>query len=136
VSCKPTQLLFNFPRFSVYIPVCICTSLRSPTASYAVLRAVLCVLQGPIVAEAIFLNREELPVYPVYYDPVHDFGFLRFDPSKLQFMQVRRCCTCACRFVCFSQPFSAGNVQLHGRQLEGAVHAGGTVAQQHQDQGP
>lgn len=42
---------------------------------------------GPIVAEAIFLNREELPVYPIYYDPVHDFGFLRFDPSKLQ---VRR----------------------------------------------
>jgi hypothetical protein len=52
------------------------------------------VLQGPIVAEAIFLNREELPVHPVYYDPVHDFGFLRFDPSKLQFMQVRHRCTC------------------------------------------
>jgi hypothetical protein len=64
-----------------------------------------CVLQGPIVAEAIFLNREELPVYPVYYDPVHDFGFLRFDPSKLQFMQVRRCrrCTCHQSAVCFSQ---------------------------------
>ena len=29
---------------------------------------------GPITAEAIFLNREELPVKPVYYDPVHDFG--------------------------------------------------------------
>ncbi len=28
------------------------------------------------MAEAIFHNREELPVYPVYYDPVHDFGFL------------------------------------------------------------
>jgi hypothetical protein len=27
-------------------------------------------------------------VYPLYYDPTHDFGFLRFDPSKLQFMQV------------------------------------------------
>jgi pro-apoptotic serine protease NMA111 len=36
------------------------------------------------VAEAIFLNREELPVYPLYYDPVHDYGFLRFDPSKLK----------------------------------------------------
>jgi pro-apoptotic serine protease NMA111 len=43
---------------------------------------------GPIVAEAIFLNREEIPVYPLYYDPVHDFGFLRFDPAKLQFMAV------------------------------------------------
>ena len=46
-------------------------------------------LPGPIVAEAIFLNREELPLYPLYYDPVHDFAFLRFDPSKLQFMEVR-----------------------------------------------
>ncbi|KIY92196.1 Protease Do-like 7, partial [Monoraphidium neglectum] len=35
------------------------------------------VTPGPIVAEAIFLNREELPVYPVYFDPVHDFAFLR-----------------------------------------------------------
>ncbi|GBF93978.1 protease Do-like [Raphidocelis subcapitata] len=46
------------------------------------------VTPGPIVAEAIFHNREELPVFPVYYDPVHDFGFLRFDPSRLQFMAV------------------------------------------------
>lgn len=46
------------------------------------------VTPGPIVAEAIFLNREELPVVPLYYDPVHDFAFLRFDPSKLQFMDV------------------------------------------------
>ncbi len=40
------------------------------------------------MAEAIFLNREELPVYPLYYDPIHDFAFLRFDPSRLQFMDV------------------------------------------------
>eukprot|EP00775_Hariotina_reticulata_P006275 gene6275-6514_t len=56
-------------------------------------RGIICtnrhvVTPGPIVAEAIFLNREELPVLPLYYDPVHDFGFLRFEPSKLQFMQV------------------------------------------------
>ena len=85
---------------------------------------------GPIVAEAIFLNREELPVFPLYYDPVrsgatshtngvgsadllgaqlstwhtrrqgsscyvcpagsqvHDFAFLRFDPGRLQYMDV------------------------------------------------
>lgn len=36
------------------------------------------------MAEAIFLNREEVPVAPLYYDPVHDFGFMRFDPRKLQ----------------------------------------------------
>ena len=29
---------------------------------------------GPVTAEAIFLNREELPIRPLYYDPIHDFG--------------------------------------------------------------
>ena len=52
-------------------------------------RALMCVPgAGPITAEAIFLNREELPVQPLYYDPVHDLGFMRFDPSKLRFMEV------------------------------------------------
>lgn len=27
---------------------------------------------GPVVAEAIFLNREEIPVYPIYRDPVSE----------------------------------------------------------------
>lgn len=40
------------------------------------------------MAEAIFLNREELTVRPVYRDPIHDFGFLKFDPSQLQFMSL------------------------------------------------
>mmetsp|Transcript_5922 Transcript_5922/g.16926 ORF Transcript_5922/g.16926 Transcript_5922/m.16926 type:complete len:1162 (-) Transcript_5922:780-4265(-) len=42
---------------------------------------------GPTTCEAVFLNREELPVRPLYYDPVHDFGFLAFDPTQLQFMK-------------------------------------------------
>ena len=42
---------------------------------------------GPVVAEATFLNREEIPVYPLYRDPVHDFGFFRFDPTALKFMK-------------------------------------------------
>ncbi|KAG8072094.1 hypothetical protein GUJ93_ZPchr0006g45784 [Zizania palustris] len=29
---------------------------------------------GPVVAEAMFVNREEIPVYPLYRDPVHDFA--------------------------------------------------------------
>jgi hypothetical protein len=37
--------------------------------------------------EATFLNREEVPLYPVYRDPVHDFGFYRYDPSKLRFIK-------------------------------------------------
>ena len=43
---------------------------------------------GPVTAEAIFLDREEVPVVPAYYDPVHDFGFVRFDPTKVQFMEL------------------------------------------------
>ncbi|KAL3813310.1 hypothetical protein ACJIZ3_014578 [Penstemon smallii] len=41
---------------------------------------------GPVVSEAMFVNREEIPVYPVYRDPVHDFGFFRYDPSAIQFL--------------------------------------------------
>ncbi|XP_068642397.1 protease Do-like 7 [Aristolochia californica] len=41
---------------------------------------------GPVVAEAMFVNREEIPVLPVYRDPVHDFGFFRYDPSAVQFL--------------------------------------------------
>ncbi|KAL4517828.1 hypothetical protein Ndes2526A_g02205 [Nannochloris sp. 'desiccata'] len=44
------------------------------------------VTPSPIVAEAVFQNREEVPVHPLYYDPIHDFGFFRFDPNSLKFM--------------------------------------------------
>lgn len=42
---------------------------------------------GPVKAHAIFLNHEEIEVVPLYRDPVHDFGFYRYDPKALQFMQ-------------------------------------------------
>ncbi|KAG4175076.1 hypothetical protein ERO13_A11G162100v2 [Gossypium hirsutum] len=41
---------------------------------------------GPVVAEAMFLNREEITVHPLYRDPVHDFGFFRYDPNAIQFL--------------------------------------------------
>ncbi|XP_034207243.1 protease Do-like 7 isoform X1 [Prunus dulcis] len=41
---------------------------------------------GPVVAEAMFVNREEVPVYPIYRDPVHDFGFFCYDPGTIQFL--------------------------------------------------
>ncbi|KAI3785216.1 hypothetical protein L1987_44331 [Smallanthus sonchifolius] len=41
---------------------------------------------GPVAAEAMFVNREEIPVYPIYRDPVHDFGFFRYDPAAIQFL--------------------------------------------------
>lgn len=45
---------------------------------------------GPVVAEALFLNHEELPLRAVYRDPVHDFGFFRYDPGGLSFMEPSR----------------------------------------------
>ncbi|KAK4393562.1 Protease Do-like 7 [Sesamum angolense] len=41
---------------------------------------------GPVMAEALFVNREEIPVHPLYRDPVHDFGFFRYDTSSIQFL--------------------------------------------------
>ena len=45
------------------------------------------VQSGPVVAEAFFENREEVELVPVYRDPVHDFGFFRYDPSALKYIQ-------------------------------------------------
>jgi S1-C subfamily serine protease len=42
---------------------------------------------GPVIAEATFLDHESVPVYPVYRDPVHDFGFFRFDPAAVRYME-------------------------------------------------
>lgn len=43
---------------------------------------------GPVTAEAVFQNHEEVPIWPVYRDPVHDFGFYRFDPRLLKHQEV------------------------------------------------
>ena len=45
------------------------------------------VTPGPVTAQATFQNREEVQLYPVYRDPVHDFGIYRYDPAKLRFIQ-------------------------------------------------
>ncbi|HEY4340190.1 MAG TPA: trypsin-like peptidase domain-containing protein [Steroidobacteraceae bacterium] len=47
------------------------------------------VTPGPVTAEATFLNREEVQLYPVYRDPVHDFGLYHYDPSKLHFIKPK-----------------------------------------------
>ncbi|CAB1118591.1 unnamed protein product [Ectocarpus sp. CCAP 1310/34] len=41
------------------------------------------------MADAVFMNKEEVDLAPIYYDPVHDFGFYRFDPKAVKFMEVR-----------------------------------------------
>jgi S1-C subfamily serine protease len=45
------------------------------------------VTPGPVVATAVFQNREEVELQAVYRDPVHDFGFYRYDPKKLRFVK-------------------------------------------------
>jgi S1-C subfamily serine protease len=45
------------------------------------------VTPGPVTAQATFQNREEVQLYPVYRDPVHDFGIYRYDPKTLKFIQ-------------------------------------------------
>ena len=47
------------------------------------------VRSGPVTAEAVFLNHEKVDLVPVYRDPVHDFGFYRFDPADVRFMELR-----------------------------------------------
>jgi S1-C subfamily serine protease len=44
------------------------------------------VTPGPVRAQAVFLNQEEVDLTPVYRDPIHDFGFFHYDPKQLQFM--------------------------------------------------
>jgi S1-C subfamily serine protease len=46
------------------------------------------VTSGPVVAEAVFLNNEEVDVRAVYRDPVHDFGIFKFDPKDVRFMET------------------------------------------------
>ena len=45
------------------------------------------VTPGPVTAQAIFQNREEVQLFPVYRDPVHDFGIYHYDPAKLRFIK-------------------------------------------------
>lgn len=43
---------------------------------------------GPFVGYAVFDNHEEIDVIPIYRDPVHDFGFLKFNPTDVKYMEV------------------------------------------------
>ena len=47
------------------------------------------VTPGPVTATATFLNREEVQLYPIYRDAVHDFGLYHYDPSKLHFIRPK-----------------------------------------------
>lgn len=43
---------------------------------------------GPFWGHCVFDNHEEVDCYPVYRDPVHDFGILRYDPKAIKYMRV------------------------------------------------
>eukprot|EP00913_Durusdinium_trenchii_P018629 g17507.t1 len=43
---------------------------------------------GPVRALAIFDRHEELEVEVVYRDPIHDFGFFKYDVTKLRFTET------------------------------------------------
>lgn len=42
---------------------------------------------GPATIEAVFLDHEEVRTEVVYFDPVHDFGILHYDPDDVEFMK-------------------------------------------------
>lgn len=44
---------------------------------------------APITSVAVFVNYEEIPIWPVYRDPVHDFGIFRYDPASLKHIHVQ-----------------------------------------------
>ena len=45
------------------------------------------VTAGPVVAQAVFLNHEEVDLKAVYRDPVHDFGLFQYNPDDLRFIE-------------------------------------------------
>ncbi|ETN41151.1 Pro-apoptotic serine protease [Cyphellophora europaea CBS 101466] len=49
-------------------------------------RHVVCA--GPFWGYCVFDNHEECDVRPVYRDPVHDFGILKFDPKAIKYMDL------------------------------------------------
>ncbi|KAK6456189.1 signaling-associated PDZ domain-containing protein [Scheffersomyces xylosifermentans] len=43
---------------------------------------------GPFCGYVVFDNHEEAVVKPIYRDPVHDFGFLQFNPQDVKYLQL------------------------------------------------
>jgi len=43
---------------------------------------------GPVIAEAVFVDNESVALQPIYRDPVHDFGLYRFDPAAIEHMEL------------------------------------------------
>ena len=48
------------------------------------------VTTGPVTADAVLLNKEEIELLPIYADPVHDFGFFKYEPSAVKYMTLQQ----------------------------------------------
>ena len=42
------------------------------------------VTPGPTTAKAILINNEEIELTPLYFDPLHDFGFFSYNPDDIK----------------------------------------------------
>ncbi|KAG7661373.1 NMA111 [[Candida] subhashii] len=43
---------------------------------------------GPFTGYVVFDNHESVDVKPIYRDPIHDFGFLKFDPKEVKYLKL------------------------------------------------
>lgn len=43
---------------------------------------------GPFVGHCVFDSREEVACRAIYRDPIHDFGFLQYDPKAVKFAEI------------------------------------------------
>ena len=53
---------------------------------------------GPVSSQAVLLNNEEIDIWPIYRDPVHDFGFYQYNPEDIEYLKVESlelCVDCA-----------------------------------------
>ena len=40
---------------------------------------------GPITGNAVFTNKKRVSIVPIYRDPIHDFGFFKYDPAEIDY---------------------------------------------------
>ncbi|KAL6453745.1 LOW QUALITY PROTEIN: hypothetical protein SBY92_005317 [Candida maltosa Xu316] len=43
---------------------------------------------GPFTGYVVFDNHESIDVKPIFRDPIHDFGFLKFDPKSVKYLKL------------------------------------------------
>jgi len=43
---------------------------------------------GPITGNAVFTNKKRVSIVPIYRDPIHDFGFFKYDPAEIDYKEL------------------------------------------------